>query len=82
MNTLPKICALLAIIALSACQQQVVEKDCPDATTAAVDYNLTPEIIEQLGITDTTKLSAASKRALLWDRSLTKDWFLNTKYTI
>ncbi|UXP30994.1 MULTISPECIES: glycoside hydrolase family 117 protein [Reichenbachiella] len=60
--------ALMVAAGLNACQPPVAEKDCDKIV-------ITPEKVDFLGITDTTHLSAASKRALRWPDELTNEWF-------
>ena len=46
---------------------------------AIKDMKISEEQKDDLGITNTDKLSAASKRALLWDQDASNDWFFEYK---
>ncbi|WP_010133963.1 glycoside hydrolase family 117 protein [Ochrovirga pacifica] len=73
MKKIQLVSALFAI-ALAACQPAKQTADCPESKE---EMKPTAEQLDFLGITNADKLSAASKRALLWDEELVRgnDWF-------
>ena len=64
--------AATAVLLFSSCNLQQKKSDCK-----CFDINnYTEADFDHLGITDPEHLSAASKRALMWDKSRTNEWFI------
>ncbi len=77
MKRVPQLLFVCVYFILFACNDKKQEKVEKEVATTTDAVEVTDERQDFLGITNKDKLSAASKRALLWPEDLGNDWFFS-----
>ncbi|WP_435315165.1 glycoside hydrolase family 117 protein [Cellulophaga fucicola] len=68
------LCGLTCVLLITACKNNTSAENTAEVTEPKIE--ITPEQIDELGISNPDSLSAATKRALQWPKDLGNDWFI------